>query len=137
MAFAVNAMVNVIAQVAKNSRLNMSRKYLGYVEWFDKYKGEGLVYCPEKKSSYYLHWSAIKTPQESFIRTLKVLSKFSAVEFTLYENLYLVQIDSVWEVYFNYSVENEWKINRLMNDLFEDSNPACLDISNKFYENCG
>jgi cold shock CspA family protein len=109
------------------------RKFLGYVQWFDSSKGEGMIYCPEKKESYYVHWSAIELSQECFFKLCRNLRKLAVVEFTVYENIYSKQIDSIWNIDFDWSVENEWKINRLMNELFEESSGVVLDIANHYY----
>lgn len=108
-------------------------KRLGYVLWFDDSSGEGQIADAKTGEIYYCHYSAIKNPNKpaSERRTLK---KNQAVEFVLYVNLYMIQIDSVWVVEFNYSIENEHKLNRLMNYLFELNDPALIDIANEFYK---
>jgi len=110
----------------------MSKK-IGYVLWFDQSSGEGEIYCPSKNATYYVHWSAIKPAQGELVRTHQNLIKNSPVEFTLYENLYMTQIDTVWLLEFNYTVENEHKLQRLMNDLWEAGSSWCFELADIYY----
>lgn len=67
----------------------------GYVQWFDK-AGEGMIICPEDGfASYYVHYSAIENNEK-----FKMLNKNSFVEFNLYENLYMKQVDIVKSIEF-------------------------------------
>jgi cold shock CspA family protein len=112
-------------------RKKMSKK-LGYVEWFDA-SGEGMIFCPRDNSSYYVHYSAIKNSQRSLLPDWKNLNKKHPVEFTLYENLYMKQVDSVWPLEFNYTVENEHKLQRLMNETWEAGSSWVFDLADIYY----
>lgn len=104
----------------------MSKK-LGYVQWFDE-SGEGMLFCPETLKSLYIHYSAIKTDDE-----FKILKKHQPVEFTTYKNIYMEQVDSVWPSKFNQTIENEHKLNRLMNDLYEIGDTFAFDLTKQYY----
>ena len=107
-------------------------KRIGYVAWFDEPSGEGEIFDPLTKESLYVHWSAIKMcPSEIF--AYKNLKKNQAVEFTVYENLYMKQIDSVWPLVFNYTVENEHKLQQLLNQLWEIADDRAFDITELYY----
>ena len=110
----------------------MSKK-LGVVSWFDHSSGEGEIYCPADQKTYYVHWSAIKLATRSFLKEMKVLNKRHPVEFTLYTNLYMSQVDSCWMLEFNYSVESEHKLTRLMNELFEAGSCHVFDLAELYY----
>lgn len=63
----------------------------GVVLWFDKDKGDGqLLY---EGSSYYFHYSSIDSAD-----CFKVLEKGDMVSFTLYENLYMKQVDWIKKI---------------------------------------
>ena len=68
-------------------------QFKGKVAWFCKSKGEGMIYSPSHETVFYVHYSAINSDQD-----FKTLTKGSEVEFTLYTNLYMSQVDSVKEV---------------------------------------
>lgn len=108
------------------------KKYTGYVEWFDA-SGEGMVFSPFHKASLYVHWSAIKSENAEMVRSFKMLKKGHPVEFTVYSNLYMSQIDSVWPLHFNYSIENEYKLASLMNHLFEIGHCSVFDLADLYY----
>ena len=105
-------------------------KKLGYVAWFDESSGEGEIRCPSDKATYYVHWSAIKHG----VVGSKTLMKNTPVEFLLYENLYMKQIDCVWELHFNWSTDDEIKLAQLMNDSFEEGNVYIFDLADKYYK---
>ena len=67
--------------------------FKGIVSWFDKSSGEGMIYSPEHQTTFYVHYSAIESDNE-----FKTLNKSVEVEFSLYTNLYMSQVDSVKEV---------------------------------------
>lgn len=62
----------------------------GTVQWFDINAGEGAILDKENGISYYVHYSAIDTNDR-----FKKLEKGQQVEFLLYENLYMKQVDVV------------------------------------------
>lgn len=68
----------------------MSKYRQGVVHWFDVNAGEGAIIDKENGVSYYVHYSAIDTKDK-----FKVLNKGQKVEFLLYENLYMKQVDVV------------------------------------------
>lgn len=69
----------------------MDTKKIGYVLFFDNAKGEGVVICPEDQfAHYYVHYSAISSDDK-----FKKLNKSQIVLFTLYENIYMKQIDFI------------------------------------------
>lgn len=109
-------------------------KRLGYVIWFDDSSGDGMIRDAKTGDSIYIHWSAIKYAQKSFVRDWKTLEKLTPVEFVVYYNLYSRQVLAAWKIEHNGTVENEWKLNRLMNYLFEIGDPGCIDISTLFYK---
>jgi cold shock CspA family protein len=108
-------------------------KKLGVVSWFDHSSGEGMIYCPKDGQTYYVHWSAIKTSTRSFFKEILVLNKRHPVEFTLYTNSFMSQVDSVWMLEFNYSIESEHKLTRLMNELFEAGSDYVFDLADIYY----
>lgn len=103
---------------------------LGYVEWFDESSGEGSIRCPSDKASYYVHWSAIKFGPPG----AKTLEKNQPVEFELYENLYMKQVDSIQLLHFNWSTEQEMKIVNLMNDAFEEGDTIVFKLAEQYYK---
>ena len=111
-------------------------KYLGYVNWFDKSSGQGMVYCPSIKSSLYVHYSAILF-EDNCHYLFRNLEKDSPVEFTIYENSYMKQIDKIWPLKFNYSVENEHKLTRLMDDLFFQGDTFIFKLADNYYKESG
>ena len=62
----------------------------GTVLWFDDSSGEGMVWGEKEECSYYVHFSAIQSTD-----VWKTLAKGSKVEFKLYTNLYMSQVDKV------------------------------------------
>jgi len=65
---------------------------IGTVQWFDNDKGEGM--CLSSDSiSYYFHYSAIQSDDK-----FKTLSRGDKVNFSLYENLYMKQIDKIKKI---------------------------------------
>lgn len=62
----------------------------GVVHWFDINAGEGSIIDKEDGISYYVHYSAIDSKDK-----FKKLDKGQHVEFLLYENLYMKQVDVV------------------------------------------
>ena len=68
----------------------MSKFRKGIVHWFDINAGEGSIIDKEDGVSYYVHYSAIDTKEK-----FKKLDKGQLVEFVLYENLYMRQVDVV------------------------------------------
>lgn len=104
-------------------------KKLGYVVWFDE-SGEGEIRCPSDKATYYVHWSAIKFG----VQGAKTLDKHAPVEFELYENLYMKQVDKVEQLYFNYSTDEEIKIAQLMNDAWEEADTIVFDLADQYYK---
>lgn len=107
-------------------------KRTGFVEWFDQSSGEGSIFDPWSCESLYVHWSAITIAGQEGQR--KNLSKHQPVEFSVYENLYMKQIDSVSPLVFNYTIENEHKLNDLMNQLWELEDTRAFDLADKYYE---
>jgi cold shock CspA family protein len=71
----------------------MSKYRAGIVHWFDINAGEGAIIDSHSGMSYYVHYSAIKSKEK-----FKKLSKGELVEFILYENLYMSQVDEVWTI---------------------------------------
>ena len=71
----------------------MSGWKAGEVQWFDENSGEGMIIDKEDGTSYYVHYSAIRSKKK-----FKKLEKGSEVKFQLYENLYMKQVDKVEEV---------------------------------------
>lgn len=71
----------------------MSAWKAGEVQWFDENSGEGMIIDKEDGTSYYVHYSAIRSKQK-----FKKLEKGKEVKFRLYENLYMKQVDEVKEV---------------------------------------
>lgn len=65
----------------------------GVVSWFDESSGEGMIFCEQDNCQYYVHYSAINSDDK-----FKTLIKGSEVEFTLYTNLYMSQVDSIKQV---------------------------------------
>jgi cold shock CspA family protein len=65
-------------------------KRLGVVLWFDNSSGEGEVLDLAVGKIFYLHYSAIKSVEE-----FKTVGKNDYVEFKLYRNLYMSQIDNL------------------------------------------
>lgn len=63
---------------------------IGKVEWFDNEKGEGMVRDVKTDISYYFHYSAIESED-----AWKRLNKNDMVEFSLYSNLYMDQVDKI------------------------------------------
>lgn len=111
----------------------MSKK-TGYVQWFDKASGEGMIFNPWNGEALYVHWSAIKTDQKSLTKEQLNLEKWQPVEFTIYENLYMKQVETVWPLRFNYSVENEHKLTHLMNQCFDVGDPYMIKLSEIYYK---
>lgn len=68
----------------------MSNYRTGIVHWFDSNTGEGSIVDTKEGVSYYVHYSAINTKDK-----FKTLKKGQAVEFRLYENFYMKQVDEV------------------------------------------
>lgn len=68
----------------------MSKYRTGVVHWFDVNAGEGSIIDKVEGVSYYVHYSAIKSRDK-----FKKLEKGQLVEFKLYENLYMKQVDEV------------------------------------------
>lgn len=68
----------------------MSKYRTGIVHWFDVNAGEGAIIDSEDGMSYYVHYSAIESKDK-----FKKLDKGQLVEFKLYENLYMRQVDEV------------------------------------------
>lgn len=106
---------------------------LGYVTWWCPTSGEGEIHCPAKGQSFYVHWSAIKAAPPGLAHSIKNLRRRFPVEFTLYVNLYMSQVDAVWPLEFNYTVSNEHKLARLMNDLWDAGDTQCFDLSDLYY----
>lgn len=71
----------------------MSAWKAGEVQWFDTMSGEGMIIDKEDGTSYYVHYSAIDSNAK-----FKKLEKGKKVKFTLYENLYMKQVDKIKEV---------------------------------------
>jgi hypothetical protein len=85
------------------------RIYKGKIFFYDKEKGEGQVIC-EDDSIYYFYYDAIsdldRTEKDFWVSPThlgkdnqKILMKYLSgmrVVFTLYENLYSKQIDTIW-----------------------------------------
>jgi cold shock CspA family protein len=109
-------------------------KRLGVVMWFDNSAGEGMIFDPKTNESLFVHWSAIEAENLEIVKTLKALTKYSPVEFTVYQNIYMKQVDSVWPLHFNYSIENEHKLNRLMNRLFEIGSEYIFDLAEIYFK---
>ena len=68
----------------------MSKYRTGIVHWFDVDAGEGAIIDSSDGMSYYVHYSAIQSKDK-----FKKLDKGQLVEFKLYENLYMRQVDEV------------------------------------------
>lgn len=68
----------------------MSEYRKGIVHWFDVNAGEGSIIDKENGISYYVHYSAIDSDDK-----FKKLDKGQQVDFLLYENLYMKQVDVV------------------------------------------
>jgi cold shock CspA family protein len=68
----------------------MSEYRKGIVHWFDVNAGEGAIIDKEDGMSYYVHYSAIDSKDK-----FKKLDKGQKVDFLLYENLYMKQVDVV------------------------------------------
>lgn len=111
----------------------MSKK-TGYVLWWDESSGEGMIYNPWEQQTLYVHWSAIKSDAPEFFKTIKNLKKDQPVEFTVYKNLYMKQVDTVWPLRFNYTIENEHKLNSLLNRLWETCDIFAFDLANEYYK---
>jgi len=78
----------------KNTRSNNRTIWkTGKVHWFDNSSGEGMVIDSKDGTSYYFHYSSIESKEE-----FKKIEKGSDVKFTLYENLYMKQVDKITEV---------------------------------------
>jgi cold shock CspA family protein len=71
----------------------MSAWKAGEVQWFDESSGEGMIIDKEDGTSYYVHYSAIRSKQK-----FKKLEKGKEVKFKLYETSFLKQVDEVKEV---------------------------------------
>jgi len=84
---------------------------LGYVVWFNN--GEGEIYCLEDKKYYYVHYSAIIEGEKS----RKNLEKHAPVEFSLYTNLYMSQVDKVRQL--GDSVRDQKLVNDIANQVHE------------------
>jgi len=69
------------------------KRFKGEVAWFCKSRGEGMIYSPDHQQVFYVHYSAINSNQD-----FKVLNKGAEVEFVLYTNLYMSQVEYVKEV---------------------------------------
>ena len=110
-------------------------KRLGYVSWWDDSKGEGHIIDSENGLVYYVYHSAIyiKTRKDFHDDEVFNLWKNEPVEFTIYKNLYMSQVDNVWPLNFDYSIETEHKLNRLANNLFEINDCRIIDIYNFYY----
>ncbi len=70
----------------------MSLWKMGVVHWFDVDSEEGSIIDKKDGMSYYVHASAIISKENE-----KKLIKGQLVEFKLYENLYMKQVDQVRE----------------------------------------
>ncbi len=68
-------------------------KRFGLVDWFDESKGEGMVTDLGTGKSLYVHWSAIFPMTEYGV--FRHLNKHDLVEFTIYRNLYSLQIGRI------------------------------------------
>ena len=68
----------------------MSKYRTGVVHWVDVNAGEGSIIDKVEGISYYVHYSAINSKDK-----FKKLEKGQLVEFKLYENLYMKQVDEV------------------------------------------
>lgn len=68
----------------------MSEYRAGVVHWFDVNAGEGSIIDKEDGVAYYVHYSAIDSKDK-----FKKLEKGQLVDFLLYENLYMKQVDVV------------------------------------------
>lgn len=110
----------------------MSKK-TGYVLWWDESSGEGMIYNPWEQQTRYVHWSAIRSAQKEIVRTHKNLKSGQPVEFTAYHNLYMKQVDTIWPLQFNYTIENEHKLNSLLNQLWETCDIFAFDLADQFY----
>lgn len=108
-------------------------KKTGYVIWFDESSGEGQIYDPWSNETLYIHWSAIKPENSELLRSHKSLKKGQPVEFTVYQNLYMKQVDTVWPLHFNYSVENEHKLNKLLNQLWENCDIFAFKLADLYF----
>lgn len=111
----------------------MSKK-TGYVLWWDESSGEGMIYNPWEKETLYVHWSAIKTSQKSIVKEINNLEKYQPVEFTVYQNLYMKQVASIWPLVFDYSLEDEHKLNHLMNRLFENGDEFIFKLAEIYFK---
>lgn len=73
----------------------------GYVQWFDKLSGEGVV-VDNDGQSYYVHYSTI-VPKQAQTQTLakaksrRNLDAGEEVKFQVYENLYSTRVLKVQE----------------------------------------
>ena len=103
---------------------------LGYVAWFDNSSGEGEIRCPADKTTYYVHWSAITHG----VMGAKTLEKNQPVRFTIYENLYSKQVDTVERLHFDWSTEHEKDLVQLMNDAFEDGSVYIFDLADLYFK---
>lgn len=103
---------------------------LGYVSWFDDSSGEGMIECPADKCSYYVHWSAITYGPTG----AKTLEKFHPVTFTLYENSYMKQVDTIRHLNFDFNVKDEHALQQLMNDAWEAIDTNVFKIADKYFK---
>jgi cold shock CspA family protein len=110
--------------------MKTSKEKLGYVQWFDDSSGEGSICCPIDNCCYYVHWSAIKYGPEG----AKTLEKFQPVKFSLYENLYMKQVDSIQPLNFDFNVKDEHKLQQLMNDAWETLDTNVFKIADKYFK---
>jgi len=60
----------------------------GNIQWFDN--DEGTVNCNEDGRTYYMHVTAIANESE-----VSKMKRGAKVEFTLYTNLYMSQVDTI------------------------------------------
>lgn len=59
----------------------------GKIKWFDRDKGEGELIDIKTNTTFYFHYTAI--PKN------KTVEKNQTVKFSLYENLYMSQVDKI------------------------------------------
>ena len=66
------------------------KKKLGIVAWFDKHTGDGQIWDLENGGWLFVHYSAINSLDD-----FRKLDKYDLVEFSVYSNLYMSQVDRV------------------------------------------
>lgn len=102
----------------------IKKMHYGYIQFFDG--EEGYVFCPLLNQSFYVHHSALEGKESEFV-------KFRPVYFSLYENLYMKQVDNIFPFYHGEASCDELAINFMMNELFELGSDAGFEIAARFY----